>query len=122
MPNIVGNISSSIDKILNITVEQDRNIYIGKSNIQHMQISHPGDYAKYGTYLCTILQNPDYVGLNPNDNSIEYVKEFPIESEFVKVAVRITQSSQKYYARSLYVLNNNRVHNFIKAGTLHKLK
>ena len=113
---------------MNILKERDDDMSITATELKVnlgkylMQSSHPDDYAKYGAYLNTILQNPDYVGLNPNDNSIEYVKEFPIENEFVKVAVRITQSSQKYYACSLYVLNNNRVHNFIKAGTLHKLK
>ena len=66
-----------------------------------------------------ILATPDYVGQNPTDGSIEYVKEFLLAGEYVKVAVRLSQSD-RYYARSLYVLNNNRVRNYIAKGTLKK--
>ena len=84
-----------------------------------MKSSHPSDYAKYGSELSSILAAPDYVGQNPSDGSIEFVKEFLSDGEYVKVAVRLSQSD-RYYARSLYVLNNNRVINFIKKGTLKK--
>jgi len=84
-----------------------------------MQNSHPEDFEKYGSHLSEILENPDYVGKNPKDESIEYVKEFCIDGEYVKVAVRIS-SHGKYFARSLYVLNRNRVIRFIEKGTLKK--
>lgn len=42
-----------------------------------------------------------------------------INNKYVKVAVRIS-SSEIFYARSLYVLNSNRVKNFINKGTLIK--
>ena len=54
------------------------------------------------------------------DGSIEYVKQFVIDNKYVKVAVRVTTNGT-YYARSLYVLNSNRVNNFIKKGSLHKI-
>ena len=47
-----------------------------------MKKAHPGDYQKYGKNIKLILAQPDYVGLNPKDNSIEYVKEFMIENEY----------------------------------------
>ena len=120
MSNRIGYITPQIAHILGLTSIQDRNIYIGPSNIQHMTTSHPNDYRKYGNRIIEILNAPDYIGLNPKDDSIEYVKEFKIENEYVKVAVRVSNSG-KYYARSLYVLNNNRVRNFIASGTLKKL-
>lgn len=84
-----------------------------------MQQSHPNDYAKYGADIQAILASPDYVGQNPNDGSIEYVKEYKVDNDFVKVAVRLS-GGDRYYARSLYVLNNNRVKNYIAKGTLKK--
>ncbi len=65
------------------------------------------------------MASPDYVGQNPSDGSIEYVKEFLVDGDHVKVAVRLAGSG-RYYARSLYVLNPNRVKNFIAKGTLKK--
>ena len=114
---IVGSISENIKKLLGLSSVGDDNIYMSATNIAHMESSHPSDYAKYKDQIQNILASPDYVGQNPNDNSIEYVKNFIIDSEYVKVAVRLS-SGNKYYARSLYVLNKRRVENFIKKGTL----
>ena len=46
---------------------------------------------------------------NKKDNSLE----------FVKVAVRISLNGN-VFARSMYILNNNRVKNFITKGTLKR--
>ena len=116
----VGTVSPLVESLLGITVPGDRSIYLGASNVAHMQSSHPADFAKYGSELTNILSNPDYVGKNPSDGSIEYVKEYLVEGEYVKVAVRLSKSD-RYYARSLYVLNNNRVRNYIAKGTLKKV-
>ena len=115
----VGTITEHVEKLLGITVPADRTIYLGQSNLSHMRTSHPADFAKYGTELINILAYPDYVGRNPTDGSIEYVKEFQVDGEFVKVAVRLAQSD-RFYARSLYVLNNRRVKNYIEKGTLKR--
>ena len=120
MSIIVGHITLQVENLLHINSGSDKNIYLGSSNIQHMMTSHPADYQKYGPYISDILNSPDYVGINPKDYSIEFVKEFKKENEYVKVAVRVSIGG-KHYARSLYVLNNNRVHNFIASGTLKKL-
>jgi len=84
-----------------------------------MQTAHPADFAKYGAEMINILAFPDYVGQNPSDGSIEYVKEFLEDGEYVKVAVRLSVTDH-YFARSLYVLNHNRVKNYIAKGTLKK--
>lgn len=95
-------------------------IYIADSNIEHMKTSHPNDFEKYGDELKNIISNPDYVGKNVKDDSIEFTKEYCIDGEYVKVAVRVSTHSI-YYARSMYVLNPKRVKNFIAKGTLKKL-
>jgi hypothetical protein len=118
-PVQVGQIKPDVIAALNLSIPADTPIYIGDSNISHMKSKHPNDYAKYGQYINVILASPDYVGINPSDNSIEYVKEFVINNDFVKVAVRVSQSGN-LYARSLYILNPNRVKNFVANGTLKK--
>jgi len=112
-------VTEHIEKLLGIAVPADRTIYLGPTNVVHMRTSHPADFAKYGAELVNILAYPDYVGQNPTDGSIEYVKEFQVEGEFVKVAVRLAKTD-RFYARSLYVLNNARVKNYIRKGTLKK--
>lgn len=116
---VVGRLTEHIEALLEITAPDDRKIYFSQTNLAHMQTSHPEDFAKYGSQLRNILAQPDYVGQNPSDGSIEYVKEFFVDGEYVKVAVRLSHSG-RYFARSMYVLNNRRVQNFIAKGTLKK--
>ena len=120
MTQEVGKLSARVISLLGSSLKVGQPIYLGPGNIAHMQNRHPADYAKYGQYIPLILSQPDYVGENPKDGSIEYVKDFQINGEYVKVAVRLSGGGT-LYARSLYVLNPNRVHNFIQKGTLKKV-
>lgn len=115
----VGTVSSHVASLLGLQGLTGFPIYLGVTNIQHMKTSHPQDYAKYGSELENILAEPDYVAENPKDGSLEYVKEYCVDNEYVKVAVRVSGGG-KLYARSLYVLSRNRVMNFIAKGTLKK--
>lgn len=114
---IVGVVTEQVASLLHIELPQDRNIYFGETNRIHMQSDHPEAYEKYGALIPEILAAPDYVRQNAKDQSIEYVKEFQIDNEYVKIAVRAA-ASERFYARTLYVLNYGRVQRFIEAGKL----
>ena len=116
----IGCFSADVINALNLNIPVGTPIYISESNIEHMQTSHPEDFQKYGCDIKRIIAYPDYVGKNSKDNSIEFTKEYCIAGDYVKVAVRVT-SHNIYYARSMYVLNPNRVKSFIEKGTLVKL-
>ena len=116
----IGFFSSNVIRTLGLDIPAGTPIYIADSNIEHMKTSHPEDFEKYGSELQNIIANPDYVGKNTKDDSIEFTKEYFINGEYVKVAVRVS-TQNTYYARSMYVLNPNRVKNFIEKGTLKKL-
>ena len=120
MKTKIGNFSARVIELLELDIPVGTPIYIADSNIEHMKSSHPEDYKKYGTELNNIITNPDYVGKNAKDDSIEFTKEYCINGDYVKVAVRVSIHNI-YYARSLYMLNPNRVKNFIAKGTLKKL-
>lgn len=116
----VGEISEAVIQTLGLDVKNNTPVFLGESNINHMKSKHPSEYDKYSPFVTQIINSPDYVGVNPKDSSIEYVKEFKLNSEYVKVAVRVS-SNNVFYARSIYVLQDSRVNNFIKKGTLKPL-
>lgn len=120
METQVGYLSADIIKVLNLSMQAGVPIFLGSTNITHMKNRHPYDYARYHAYIPAILATPDYVGQNPKDGSIEYVKEFQVDGNYVKVAVRLSNGN-RLFARSLYILNSKRVSNFIKKGTLKKI-
>ena len=116
----VGQLSSSVIKILNLNEEfTERPIYITKSNITHMKKKHPGDYNKYVEDIKYIIKYPTYVGIDNEDDSIEFTKEFHYKNhtDYVKVAVRPT-SNNKLYVRTLYRVDKDRVDFLVKSGKL----
>ena len=116
----VGEITEAVIKALGLSIEPGTSVYIGQSNIEHMLSRHPEDYVKYGIYIRDIINTPDYVGINPGDGSIEYIKDFPLDNDYVKVAVRVSQSG-KYFTRSLFIRNRVKVEKFIANGKLKPL-
>ena len=118
-PIKAGEITEAVINALGLSIAPCTPIYIGQSNIDHMKKKHPVEYIKYGSYIPEVIKAPDYVGVNPKDKSIEYVKDFPIDNDYVKVAVRVSKSGT-HFARSIYILKTPRVHNFIAKGTLRK--
>lgn len=121
-PNKTGRVGILTQRVISTLglSAKEAPICLGETNIKHMKRRHPADYAQYGQYISLILREPDYVGVNPKDDSIEYVKEFCIDGVYVKVAVRVSAGGT-YFVRSLYVLNTDRVKNFIAKGSLKPL-
>jgi len=115
----VGEVSQRIIDLLQLTIEAGTPIYIGQSNISHMKQSHPRDYLIYGQQIPYIIECPDYIGINPSDGSLEYVKIFLVENESVKVAVRISQGGI-LYARTIYSRDIEKMTRFINKGYLIK--
>jgi len=114
----VGEISQRVIDLLGLNIKAGTPIYISPSNVEHMVNSHPHDFEDYGMDLESILKNPDYVGLNPNDHSIEYVKLYAVQcKEYIKVAVRVSAGGF-YYVRSLYARDTSKMERFIKKGYL----
>lgn len=78
---IIGKISKKVAETLNVEIKNDINIYIANSNVNHIKEKHPEAYDKYFYDIQKIILHPDYVGLNPKDGSIEYVKEYILNGE-----------------------------------------
>ena len=114
----VGETSLRLIQLLGLTCAPGTPIFMGPSNIEHMKNKHPDDFNTYHDQIPSILSSPDYVRKS-SDGSIEYVKEFRYNSEYVKVAVRMS-GGYTWYLRTMYVLNTNRVNNYIQKGTLLK--
>ena len=116
----IGVISETVIELLGLPIEPGTPIYLGQSNITHMQSRHPEDYERYGSCIGEIISSPDYVGINPSDGSIEYIKDFRVDNEYVKVAVRVSQRGT-YFARSLFTRNRSKIDRFIASGKLQPL-
>lgn len=117
---LVGHISSEVVKALELDVLAGTPIYISDNNILHIRETHSDAYMKYFDELEDIIKKPDYIGIaGVAAPSIEYVKQFKVNDEYVNIAVRAT-SNGIYYVRSMFIIEEGRLKDYIKKGKLKK--
>lgn len=117
---IIGYISQSVIKTLHLKLKPNTPVFIGKSNMEHIKNRHPYEYDVYYKDIGSIINSPDYVGLNPKDGSILFVKVYQINTTYIRVAVKIT-SGGKCFAKTLHSLSTCNVERYIEKGTLKRL-
>ena len=116
----IAYISQMVIDILELDLAPNTPVFIGETNLEHIKNRHPYEYERYLPDIGLIINSPDYVGLNPKDASILFVKLYDVNGEYVRVAVRIT-SGGKCYAKTLHLLSTCNAERYIEKGTLKKL-
>lgn len=116
----VGEFTKKIINQLQLNIPAGTPILIGDSNVDHIKSRHPYEYGQYYNRLSDIISNPDYIGLSPKDNSVQFVKEFCINSEYIRVAVKVT-SKGKSFVKTMHLLSTYNAERYIQKGTLKKL-
>lgn len=119
MTKEIGHFSEKVIDLLKLDIEPNTPIYIGDSNIEHIKKRHPYEYETYFPNIEEIIAEPDYVGQSPSDQSIAFVKTYQFDSEYIRVAVRITASG-RHYAKTLHLLSTCNADRYIDKGTLIK--
>ena len=97
--------------MLSLEVEEDTPIFINDNNLKLMGKKHPDDFAKYGADLENIIENPTYISQHPKNGSIEYIKVYKKEQDYVLVAIRISHK-QNYYVRTLFVMADEKIYKY----------
>lgn len=115
----IGKVSKKVIELLGLEYDEELPIILGDTNIEHMKRQHPIDYDKYGKDIREIIRKPTYVAKNPNQGSIEYIKEYKIEDEFVLVAIRISNKGTMF-AKTLFTMTERKKNIYLKNGYAKK--
>lgn len=95
-------------------LSSDADILFWRDRIRHTE-RHRKDFVSEEEYeLCfskipSIIQDPDYVSIHPNKNSISFIRKF---SDNVSVAVRLSMDGRLAY-RTMYPLRESQLKNYI---------
>lgn len=115
----IGKINRKVIEILGLEYDKELPIMLGDTNIEHMKRQHLDDYNKYGKDIEKIIENPTYIARNPNQGSIEYIKEYKINNEFVLVAVRVSNKGTMF-AKTLFIMTERKKNIYLKKGYAKK--
>ena len=117
----IGKVNKKVIQLLGLDYKEELPIILGDANIEHMKKQHKEDYEKYGQDISNIVNNPTYVAKNPNQGSIEYIKEYKINNEFVLVAVRISNKGTMF-AKTLFTMTERKKNVYLQKGYAKKYK
>lgn len=114
----IGTITTKIIKILGLDYKEEKPIYIGEANLAHIKEEHPEDFAKYGAKIEDIINTPTYLARNEKKNSIEFIKRFKVDDDYVLVAIRVSNNNV-HFARTMYVMDDKKVKKYIDHNYFH---
>lgn len=117
----VGRFMKNIIEALDLDIPCGTPIFLSENNREHIREHHPDAYFKYFDCISEIIAYPDYVGIaGIQAASIEYIKCFEVDSEYVNVAVRATKKGT-YYVRSMFVIEEGKLNDYVEKGKLKRL-
>lgn len=98
-------------------IEQD-NIYQSIGLRKHIEKRHP-ECIDYLPLLPLIIENPDYIGVNPNESgtSFELVKIF---DNNIQIGIKLDSSDEYLYVATLHTITNSKLEHGIQNGRLKK--
>ncbi len=115
----IGKISKRVIELLELQYTNEIPIIIGDANIEHMKREHLEDFEKYGSDIPNIIKYPTYIAKNPRQGSIEYIKEYKIEKQFVLVAVRVSNKGTMF-VKTLFTMTERKKNIYLKNGYAKK--
>lgn len=96
-----------------ITLWEDRIEYTGKHKDNFLDVD---DYYRYLEDIPSIISEPDYIGVPPDNQSIQFIKQY---DHNIVVAVRISANGKLSY-RTMYPITESQINDYQRKDRLWK--
>ena len=118
---VVGILNDKIINLLNLDPDlEGKEIFLSSKRKKHMKKhmkKHKReflDFEKSFNEINLVINEPNYVGLHPDGQSIQFIK---VTNENVLLAVKL----DKYLdVRTMYVITDNKLQNYLNSGRIKK--
>lgn len=120
----IGELSNEIINLLNLDCKP-QNIFLWGARIDEHCEKHKVEYSSPTAYdeairnIPQIISNPDYVGKNPKNGNIQYIKKL---TDLSLVGVRIITGSKGLIFRTIFPISEGKLKSNIKNGIYKKMK
>ncbi len=118
MTKKIGKVSKKVIEILKLDYEKEESIYIGNTNIEHIKRKHPIEFKKYGNKIKDIIKNPTYIARNEKKKSIEFIKKYRINNDYVIVVVRVSDNNI-HFVRTMYTMSKEKIKKYFHNNFFH---
>ncbi|AKG37774.1 hypothetical protein VK70_14510 [Paenibacillus durus ATCC 35681] len=118
---IIGRVTEEVLSMLSLSYGE-KEIVLWKDRIKYLD-KHRADFSsdeafeKHIKLIPQIIEKPDYVGLHPKGDSIQYIKRI---DELMLVAVRIS-NNKNWAFRSSYPISQETFDTYIASGSVKRV-
>ena len=117
----IGELTQEVIDLLNID-RKPCNIVMWAERLKYTEkhkfnFNTEEEYKEAIRNIPNIIKNPDYVGLHPTDNSIQYIKEI---NKIMLVGIRIKPEGEISY-RTAYPITESQLKDYIRKKRVIKL-
>ena len=116
---VVGKYCDNFNKHIGAEIKSADNLIYQSQGLKiHIEKRHP-DYAEYVGKVSEIIDNPDYIGVNPNeeDPSIELIKQF---DENILIGIKLDVENDYFYVSTLHEVKQSKIERRLYSGRLKK--
>lgn len=112
----VGKYNPQFNEILGIDVK-DLDIYRSKGLPSHMVKRKHFKCLKYIDYIPDIILQPDYIGINPNEQgtSIELIKKY---TDNVMIGIKLDMDREYLYVSTMHDIQESKISRRLHGGRL----
>lgn len=115
----VGRYNLEFNKILDIDYEE-LDIYRFNGLIKHMKKRDHENCLKYIENIPDIINNPDYIGINPKETecSVELIKQY---EDNVMLGIKLDADEKYYYVSTMFEIQESKIERRLHSGRIKKI-
>ncbi len=112
----VGKYNSKFNDILGINIKE-LDIYRSNGLQIHMVKRKHSNCLQYVDYIPDIIENPDYIGVNPNEkgSSIEMIKRY---KDNVMIGIKLDTDGEYLYVSTMHDIQESKIERRLYSGRL----
>lgn len=112
----VGKYNSRFNDILGVDIKE-LEIYRSKGLPAHIVKRKHFKCLKYIDFIPEIIENPDYIGINPNekDSSIEIIKRY---KDNVMIGIKLDTDGEYLYVSTMHDIQESKIERRLHSGRI----
>lgn len=119
-PQKIGILNNKAIQLLGLN-RPEADILMSADKLKYLEkhksdFKNDADYDLHVSLIPKIIENPDYIGVHPSGESVEYIKTI---NETILVAVRLNQKDKLWF-KTMFVLTPAKLKAYLDSGTIKK--
>ena len=114
---IVGNYINQFNEVLGLSIDEQK-IYRSKGLPTHLVKHKHFKCLKYIDYIPDIIANPDYIGVNPNENGTETIELIKRYKDNVLIGIKLDKDNNYLYVSTMHDVQESKVTRRLYSGRI----